>query len=231
MFEYSQIRLRETAVQQGIQQADARLLSEAAIPLGPSSPRKPLILAMSLVLGRLAGVALVLGRELRQTGFRTLDELERQSGMTAIGLLPTVRARSRRALLTHLQEKPTSRLAEAFRNLRTSILRADLDRNVQVIMTTSSLPGEGQTTTILYLTQSFGKMGRSVLVIECDLRRRTFSPEIAFFRKFGLISMLGDDAIKRDGDLPPGIDLLIVDKARINPVDIFSARKFQASVS
>lgn len=51
-------RLKETSIQQGIQQADSRILSTAVPPVAPVSPKKKLILAFSLILGGLLGTGL-----------------------------------------------------------------------------------------------------------------------------------------------------------------------------
>ncbi len=63
------------------------------------------------------------------------------------------------------------------RNLRTSILLAS-GKNAkapQVIVVTSSLPGEGKTTLTAALAQSLTAMGRKILVIEGDIRKQTIS--------------------------------------------------------
>lgn len=45
IYEFFLGRLKETSVQQGIQQADSRILSYAGVPTGLSAPRKSMILA------------------------------------------------------------------------------------------------------------------------------------------------------------------------------------------
>ena len=51
LYEYFLTRLNETSAQQGIQQADSRVLSEAVIPIEPSEPRKSMIVACRRSLG------------------------------------------------------------------------------------------------------------------------------------------------------------------------------------
>ena len=67
LYNYFLTRFNETSAQQGIQQADSRIISDAVIPNAPSELRKPLILAMSGMLG----VGFILLREARNNGFLT----------------------------------------------------------------------------------------------------------------------------------------------------------------
>ena len=231
LFEYFQTRLRETAVQLGIQQADARLLSRAVTPrlAGPNRPR---ILALALLAGLLAAGLVVVLREVLQTGLRSAEELERITGLTVMGQLPMVRVRSRMALLDYLSAKPTSRLAEAFRDLRTSVMLSNLDRPPKVILSTSSVPGEGKTTQSMALAQNLGALdGKSVLLVECDIRRRTFSKRLDFGDEFGLLAVLSGaaelgDVVQRDPEHLPGVDVLVGDRGKANPVDVFSSAAF-----
>ncbi|WP_298437707.1 polysaccharide biosynthesis tyrosine autokinase [uncultured Jannaschia sp.] len=235
LFDYFQNRLRETAVQQGIQQADARILSSAVVPINPTSPRKPLILALSAILGMMAGAGALIFREQRQTGYRSAEQLEAQTGVTVMGQLPRVKIKSRKAMLDYLAEKPTSRLAEAFRNLRTSVMLSNLDTPPKVIMSTSSLPGEGKTTQSLALAQNFASLGKTVLLIECDVRRRIFAQKLGFTDGFGLISVLSGEAelgevIQHSPQLGR-VDVLIGEKSNVNPVDTFQSDRFAQFLS
>jgi len=232
LFEYFQNRLRETTVQQGIQQADARLLSRAVVPGEPSEPRRPVILALAAMLGLMAGAGGVLLREVRNTGVRSANDLEALTGIVVMGQLPMIGTKSSREMIEYLSQKPNSRLAESFRNLRTSVMLSNLDRPPQIIMSTSSLPNEGKTTQSLALAQNFAGMGKSILLIECDIRRRVFGSELGFRDEIGLLSVLSGevmlaDAVQRDPQLG-AVDVLVGDSGTSNPVDIFSSDTFRA---
>lgn len=231
IYEHFLGRLKETSVQQGIQQPDSRILSRAVVPQNPSAPRKSIILVLSLMLGGMAGTALVLGREFSQTTFRTPEELEARTGYTVLGQIPAIPARRRSNVLKYLTDKPNSAAAEAIRNLRTSILMSDLDNPAQIIMSTSSVPGEGKTTQSLALTQNLSGMGKKVLLIEGDIRRRVFAEYFQIQGKKGLVSILTDEKAFEDvvvHEPTLSADLLIGDKSSINAADVFSSEKFRA---
>jgi len=62
-------------------------------------------------------------------------------------------------------------LAESFRELRTNITFAQVDRTVKSILITGTEVGEGKSTVCINLAFAFALIGKRVLVIDCDLRR------------------------------------------------------------
>ncbi len=229
IYEYFLTRLKETAVQQGIQQADSRILSGAVVPLDPSAPRKPVILTLSLVLGIFSGTALILLHEFSQNTFRVAEDLEVKTGYPVLGQIPEVPAKRRKKVQDYLKNKPNSAAAEAIRNLRTSLLLANLDKTPKVIMSTSSIPGEGKTTQSIALAQNLGDMGKKVLLIEGDIRRCVFKEYFSITNEQGLLSvLLGDvpitDALTRVPE--HNFDILMGEKPTTNAADIFSSARF-----
>ncbi|WP_223870843.1 GumC family protein [Salipiger aestuarii] len=90
LYEHFLARLKETSAQQGIQQADSRVLSHAVIPVIPSEPRKSRILMLYGVLGLMAGAALVLFREAISDSFRDAQLLEATTGYAVVGEIPRI---------------------------------------------------------------------------------------------------------------------------------------------
>lgn len=229
IYEFFLNRLKETSVQQGIQRADSRILSEAVVPASPSAPRKSRILAMSIALGMFAGAALVLLREMSQNTFRDSKTVEERTGYTVIGQIPVIPARRRKNVLKYLTDKPTSAAAEAVRNLRTSILLSNIDKPPQVIMSTSSIPGEGKTTQSLALAQNLTGLDKKVLLIEGDIRRRVFAEYFEIENRKGLLSVLSGEATLEEAAVyEPTLraDMLIGEAAQTNAADIFSSTRF-----
>ncbi|MGB0797692.1 MAG: GumC family protein [Planktomarina sp.] len=229
IYEYFLGRLKETSVQQGIQQADSRVLSSAVVPLRASSPRKPIILVLSALLGIIFGAATTLAREMSQNTFRTPEELEKLTGHTVMGQIPMIPARSRSNVLKYLTDKPTSAAAEAVRNLRTSTLLSNVDQPPQVIMSTSSLPGEGKTTQSISLAQNLSGLGKKVLLIEGDIRRRVFAEYFDIKGKEGLLAVLSGKVNLEDVAVfneQLGADILVGEKSQVNAADVFSSDSF-----
>lgn len=233
LYEYFLTRLKETSAQQGIQQADSRILSQAVIPERPYFPRKSRIVVMAAVLGLVLGAGVVVLRELRCTSFRTARELEQATGHTVLGQIPLMPTLARRKVLQYLSDKPTSAAAEAVRNLRTSLMLSNVDRPPQVIVSTSSVPGEGKTTNALALAHNLLGLGKSVLLVEGDIRRRTFRHYFEDMPDTGIVSVLsGEMSLEQAVYRSPtfGADILGGEPSRINAADLFVSEKFKTMI-
>jgi polysaccharide biosynthesis transport protein len=229
LYEYFLSRLKETSAQQGVQQADSRIISPAVVPGIAASPKKSLIFAVSALLGLIIGAAFVLLREAQNRTFRSAEQLETVTTHAVIGQVPLIPAKRRLDAIAYLKDKPSSAAAEAIRNLRTSVMLSNVDTPPQIIMTSSSLSGEGKTTIALSLSLNFSTMGKNVLLIEGDIRRRVFGQYLKTEQKDGIVSVLTgtksfDDVVIHDELL--GADVLLGDKGQANAADIFSSEKF-----
>ncbi len=223
-------QLKELSLQAGMLRADSRVLSPAVVPNHPSSPRTKRALALGLLLGALIGSGLVLLIEVLNSKFRTTEELEEGTGYLVMGKIPMISGSNRRQRLDNIVKNPLSRAAEAFRNLRASVLMSNVDRPPEVVMVTSSTPGEGKTTVSLALAASFAALDKKVLLVECDIRRRTFLEFFGPHEAPGLVSVLSGESgfelcLFKDETL--GCHVLFSDTPTINSVDLFSSNKFK----
>lgn len=229
IYEHFLGRLKETRVQQGVQQADSRILSGAVPPMLPSSPNIFLNLGLAVAIGALIGSALVLLREARQSRIRSSDDLEALTGLTVMGEIWTSPVRKRRKLIDFLVQNPASAFVETIRNLRTSIMMSTPDSTPQVIMVTSSIPGEGKTTQALALAANFAGLDKRTLLIDADIRRRTMSAYFEGSDGIGLVSAVknaswSDDDIYFHPTL--GIDVVFGEKSAVNAADFFASEEF-----
>lgn len=228
LYETFLTRLKETTVQRGLQQADSRVLSDA-IPGAKVAPRTSMILALSMVLGLMGGSGIVLGRQFLHNSFRTAEELEAATGLAVIGQIPEMPIKVRRDLIGYLRDKPTSAAAEAVRNLRTSLLLSNIDHPPKVIMSTSSLPDEGKTTQAVALAQNLAGLGKRVLLIEGDIRRRTLSEYFKDVPKGGIVAAMSGDVPLNEvvfHDERLQADVLMGEKSTVNAADLFSSERF-----
>lgn len=76
--------------------------------------------------------------------------------------------------------------SEAYRSLRTNIQYSSIDKNLQIIVVTSSIPGEGKSTIALNLAYSMSEMNKKVLLIDADLRRSTIHKKLNISNLVGL---------------------------------------------
>ncbi len=229
LYEFFLARMKETAVQEGIQEADARILSDAVRPWGPSAPRSSMLMTIALMIGLMVAVAYILIAERLNNTIRTARDLEAFTGLGVMGTIPEAPFRRRRALIDYLANKPTSNMAESLRNLRTSILLSNIDHPPQVVTISSSVPGEGKTTCSIGLAVTSAMMGKRVLLIECDFRRRVFSTYFNTGDRPGLISILSGEVSTPDAIYQheaTGIDVIVGEKSPVSATDIFTSERF-----
>jgi len=229
IYEYFLGRLNQTSAQQGLHQADSRLISRAIVQRAPTSPRPNRTVTLWAILGLFVGSGLVLLREMRHPGVRTASDLEDTTGTKVLGQIPRIPARSRINVLKYLVDKPNSAAAEATRDLRTSLLLSNIDKTPRIIVSTSSIPGEGKTMLTLALARNMASLGKKVLAIEGDIRKRTFGKYFDLHGRPGLLSVLSGETPLDEAAMPielVGADILPGELSSANAADIFSSETF-----
>ncbi|SMX45168.1 GumC family protein [Octadecabacter ascidiaceicola] len=228
IYGYFLTRLKEAEVQQGTQQADARLLSPAVEPLRASSPRVMIITALTGILGAMLGAGLALLREMNKGGIRTASDLQKLAGRSVLGQIPMAPIKKRDKLLPFLKAKSNTPFYEAVRNLRTSLLLANPKAEPCVILMTSSVPGEGKTTTSISLAHSLAGMGKSVLLMEGDIRKNTLGQ---YFDGVQVKAVdhadsmtFAESKVSVDG---LGFDLMLGVRMKANAADFLSSQEFK----
>lgn len=225
-------RFKETTSQAGLEESDARIVSRAIIPGSPSSPNVALNMALGLVLALGAGLAGVVLAELLDAGLATGEDVENKLGLPHVGsvpLLSSVAEQKDRTLAPadYLLQKPVSAFAEAIRALRTSILLSRIGRPVNLIAVTSTLPGEGKTTTAVCLARSAAQAGQRVVIVDCDLRRRAVNRLFGIEPAAGLLEVLNGTATLEAAlhhDVTSGAYVLPLTQSDFTPKDVFSSQ-------
>jgi polysaccharide biosynthesis transport protein len=160
-------------------------------PEDPVSPRRLLGVVVALFLSLSFGVGLALFLEYLDDTVRSAEEVENLLRLPALAVIPSVESGARRRRLlpavgasggqrngsgnNHpellVNADARSALAEAYRQLRTSVLLSTAGRAPKTLLITSSVPSEGKTTTAVNTAISLAQTGANVLVIDADMRR------------------------------------------------------------
>ncbi len=224
-------RFKQTTGQESLAESDARIVSRAVIPGAPSSPNVAVNLMLGLILAVGAGLAGVALAEMFDTGLATGEDVETRLGVPHIGSVPLMSSVAdpvdrNDAPADHLLKKPLSAFSEAVRALRTSIRFSRAGGGVGLIAVTSSLPGEGKTSTAICLGRSAAQAGQSVVIVDCDLRRRAISRMFGIEPEQGLLEVL-DGTAPLDAalylDTTSGAYALPLTGASFTLVDVFGS--------
>jgi capsular exopolysaccharide synthesis family protein len=196
----------------------------ATLPTSPVSPKKPLDLALGLLIGIVLGVGSAVLRETLDNTVKTPEDIQRATARPAIGVIAfDPDAKAHPLIVT---QSPHSTRAEAFRQLRTNLQFVDIDTELKSIVVTSSVPGEGKSTTVCNLAISLAQTGAKVLLIEADLRRPRLAQYLGLDGSVGLTSVLVGatsalDATQRWGD--SGLSVLLSGPLPPNPSELLSS--------
>ncbi|MGD9981241.1 MAG: polysaccharide biosynthesis tyrosine autokinase [Hyphomonadaceae bacterium] len=226
-------RAHEIDDQGSVSTAPAQLISAATPPVKPFSPRLSISLVMSFALAFGLGLAAGFLAEALDEGFASSEDVERKTGAPALASIPRLRRSELRQSTSRTQhpaaymlERQMSAFAEAFRVLRTTILFAAGQPKTQVVAVTSALPGEGKTTVSLCLARVSALSGQKVLLIDCDLRRRSLKEVLDIEPPIGLLQVLSGEASWRQAiylDEASGMCVLPVSGSGFTPKEIFGA--------
>jgi capsular exopolysaccharide synthesis family protein len=89
-----------------------------------------------------------------------------------------------------INAQSSSRYAEAIRTVKFAIDLSLTKTSNQVIGITSALPSEGKTTLAGSLAQLIAQCGRSVVIVDCDLRNPSLSSKLAATATAGIVEVV-----------------------------------------
>ena len=135
---------------------------------------------------------------------------------------------SKRKLITKYD--PKSPISEQYRTIRTNILFSSVDEEIRTLMVTSSGPGEGKSTTAANLAVVFAQQGKTVLLVDADLRKPTVHYTFNTLNTSGLTSVLTNqmslmEAVQANDEK----NLFVLPSGPIppNPSELLSSRAMQ----
>lgn len=178
------------------------MVQPAALPTTPTSPRVKLNLALGLLVGLMVGVGGAVLRETLDTTVKAPDVAEELVGAPVLGAITFDPDAAKRPLVVHLE--PSSVRAEAFRQMRTNLQFVDIEHPLRSVVITSSIPGEGKSTTTCNLAITLAQAGVRVVLIEGDLRRPRIADYMGIEGAVGLTSVLLGRTLLEDALQPWG---------------------------
>jgi tyrosine-protein kinase len=176
-------------------------IDPATAPHQPVSPNIPLNLLASLALGLTLGVGLAFGAEALDDHIRNRAELQRILEAPVIGSIPAVRDWRQREEGQHLafKDDPSGPLSEAYKALATNIMYLASQNQLQIILVTSALAGEGKTTTAANLAVSLASLEQDVVLVGMDLRAPGLAKWFGLRGRDGMSTTLATPPIDVDG--------------------------------
>lgn len=182
----------------------------------PVFPDPILNLPLGFLVGFLLGLLLALARHFMDNTVKSSKQIEDLTGATTIGgvLFDDLMATER-----FVQHQTKSVTTEAYRQIRTNLQYVNVDNPPKTIVVTSSVSGEGKTTTAINLALVLAQSGQRVVLVEADLRRPRVIRYLQLIGGAGLTNILAGKAELSDLLQPWGDGKLSVLASGPNPPD------------
>ncbi|TDT18493.1 non-specific protein-tyrosine kinase [Ilumatobacter fluminis] len=217
--------LNQLQVDAALKTGGASVVKSATVPRDPVVPTPLRTAVVAGIVGLLLGLAAAFAIDYFDDSVRTEEDLESVAGRPVLAVVPIDPPIDHRPVSL---SAPSDFAVEIYRGLRTNIQFLGLDRPTRVIQVTSSLPGEGKTTTATNLAVVLAQTGRTVLIVDADLRRPRVHEVFSVPQSPGVIDLLvGEpvDLVAAGLDLEDGVELSVAASGTVpgNPGELLSS--------
>ena len=209
----------------GTSQVKIETIQPAVPATKPASPNVPLNLALGLLVGLAVGIGAAVLRTVLDTRIHSSHDIELVTDKPMLGGISFDPDAKRRPLVVHVD--PRSPRAESFRTLRTNLQFLDIEGAPRTFVITSSVPGEGKSTTAANLAISLAETGARVALVDGDLRLPRIAEYMGIEGAVGLTDVLIGRAELNDVLQKWGRGLLcVLPSGRIppNPSELLGSR-------
>jgi tyrosine-protein kinase Etk/Wzc len=231
---------------------DVRIIDRAVLPVDPIKPKKSLIVAISLVLGLMLGIAAAFIKKSLHRGIKDPDVIEKNLNIPVYATVPhsvdqekissiiKKNHKSKRAELLMLAvENKDDAAIESLRSLRTTLHFAFLEAKNNIIMISGPSPGVGKSFVSTNLAVMLADTGKKILLIDGDLRKGVIHQALGEDREQGLSDLIsGTSTLEQSirtiakanfdflptGTIPPNPSELLLHERFGNILDTLSQR-------
>jgi len=148
---------------------DFKILSPAALPVTPISPKKYIILGIGLVAGIVLNFFFIGILYLLNNKITSIKEVESGTQVPLLGAIPT--SRSSVETMFHVIDNPKSMVSEAIRSLRTNLEFFNAGTHSKVITISSTISGEGKSFLAMNLGGVLALSRKKVVLVDLDMRK------------------------------------------------------------
>lgn len=228
-------RFKETDISGNSSFSNVRIIDHALPPTAPFWPRKKRIILLWLLGGLFVGVAISFAKEGFTNTFRSVADVERETGIPGIGSVPIV---DKGKLGSYLGDRKfldnsVDPFFESIRNIRTGIILSDIDNPPKIIMITSAAPDDGKTSLSCELAMSFSQLGRTLL-LDADLRKPSIAKIMNLDQNPGLTDMMASDVsineVVKNDEKHENLHFVTSGSKASNALEILSSKKFDNAI-
>ena len=208
---------------------NVKQLSVAVTPENPSNNTltRDIILAVVISVAIVAGFAFA--RFYLDDTVKHSDDLEKMMGLSTAGsiLKGSISRRARNELI--VEKSPKAVVSENIKSLRTNLQFTSIDKDLETLLITSTNASEGKSFVSSNLAISFAQADKSVLLVDCDLRKGRLHRVFGIPNTAGLSNLLTSD-LRSLGKYVyatkiPNLDLITCGTYPPNPSELLASQK------
>ncbi|MCK4665450.1 polysaccharide biosynthesis tyrosine autokinase [Candidatus Dependentiae bacterium] len=223
---YEEARIKEAG-----QLGDLRVIDGPNYPMQPFKPRRKLLIIFGIITGVFFGFGVGILKELVDFRIKTPEDFNRIPEIKVLGVIPKAGRKLQSRNFSEFERKiSTSDLINNFTMIRKNVQLIRPDEEMKKILVTSTLSGAGKSTFVVNLAISFAKLGKKVIIVDCDLRKPVVHQFFNIEIKPGIVDYILDSEtlltlIKRIEDY--NIDVLTAGSTARHPVELLESKKFK----
>jgi polysaccharide biosynthesis transport protein len=207
------------------------VVEAANLPTVPVGPNKLMMVMLSAAIGLGLAVAAAYLLEYLDDTIKTSAEVKKLLNLPVIGRIPEMPKDSSDS--TYITKNPRSAVAEAYRDLRTNLEFAAVDEPLKVILVSSSAVGDGKTSVASALATIMAQGGKTVLLVDADLRRPSIHRYLGLANKNGL-----SDVFRNSIELHEALQTWNLEKVMVipagetppNPAELLGSKKMDTII-
>ncbi len=228
-------RFKQASSQEDLSLQDAQIISSAPRPLQPFFPNTPVIMILAFILSSGIGITAALLMEYFDRGFRSMEQVEQFTGLSALGLIPELfNLGENETPQEYVVKNPVSAYGEAIRTVRTAVLLSNLDHPAKIVAITSTTPQEGKTSFASSLACVTAMSGKRAILVDCDMRRPAVHKNMHAENMDGLVELLlGEKTFSEvvHKDESSGLHFITAGKSVPNPADLLASQHMRNLLS
>lgn len=227
-------RMTEESAQVNFKKTNVRVIDEAFPPIRHSSPKTWLNITAGFFGGLAIGIGLIIIVAFFDDRVKSIVDVEEIVGLPLIGVVSKVKELDDSSKAQMVASNLDRSITEAFRSLYSTLKLNEVSREAKVILTTSTIPGEGKSLVSSNLALAFAAHGEKTLLLDGDLRLPSVARSFQVENEKGVLSFIEgnqklDDLILKE--VYPGFDVLLTGGKSKNPTQILNSPRFREMIS
>lgn len=224
-------RMTQEKAMVSLKNPNARIVDEAFEPLTHSSPKIFLNLAAGAFGGLAVGMGLVFAVAFLDDRVKSAFDIEGTIGLPLLGVVPRIKKLDSNSKAQAVASNVDRHVTETFRSIHSSMKLNDESKNAKIIVTTSTVPGEGKSFVSSNLALTFANHGEKTILLDGDLRLPNVAASLQLENKIGVLDVIEkgmdfDDAVIRE--VYPNLDVIPSGGKSKNPTQVLVSAKFEA---